>query len=71
MRCGLRGRARLCSLLAPQVSLDLASFEVVRACAAPLLALLTERLLDLVFCNEQEAAALAEARAPGAHAIGY
>ena len=43
-----------------QVSMDLASFELVRNCADALLGLLRERLLDLVFCNEQEAAALAE-----------
>ncbi len=43
-----------------QVSMDLASFELVRNCAGVLLGLLRERLLDLVFCNEQEAAALAE-----------
>lgn len=49
-----------------QVSLDLASFEVVRACAGPLLDLLRERMMDLVFCNEQEAIALAEVRAVGA-----
>jgi hypothetical protein len=70
VRCGLRGRARPCPLPAPQVSLDLASFEVVRACAGLLLDLLHERLLDLVFCNEQEAAALAEVRAPRARDLG-
>ena len=47
-------------MAARQVSLDLASFEVVRGCADALLGLLRERLLDIVFCNEQEAAALAE-----------
>lgn len=40
--------------------MDLASFEVVRGCAGALLALLREGLLDIAFCNVQEAAALAE-----------
>lgn len=47
-----------------QVSLDLASFEVVRGCAGALLGLLHEGLLDIVFCNEVEAAALAEVLPP-------
>ena len=49
---------------AMQVSLDLASFEVVRGCAGALLGLLREGLLDIVFCNEAEAAALAEVLPP-------
>ena len=43
------------------VSLDLASFEVVRGCWGALEALLDQRLVDLVFCNEDEAAALCAA----------
>jgi sugar/nucleoside kinase (ribokinase family) len=42
-------------------SLDLASFELVRARRAPLLGLLREGLVDCLFCNEDEACALAEA----------
>lgn len=41
-----------------RVSLDLASFEVVRSCFGALLGLLRQALVDLLFCNEQEAAAL-------------
>jgi sugar/nucleoside kinase (ribokinase family) len=41
------------------VSLDLASFETVGVCRPALLALLAEGLVDLVFANEEEAAALA------------
>jgi sugar/nucleoside kinase (ribokinase family) len=37
------------------VSLDLASFEVVRNCRASLVAILNENLVDLVFANEDEA----------------
>ncbi|KAI3426463.1 hypothetical protein D9Q98_008830 [Chlorella vulgaris] len=44
-----------------RVSLDLASFEVVANCWAALCSLLQERLVDIVFCNEQEAAALCQA----------
>ena len=46
------------------MSLDLASFEVVRGCAGALLDLLRENLLDIVFCNEQEATALVEVPPP-------
>ena len=42
------------------VSLDLASFELVRSCKGTLLQLMEEGLLDLVFANEEEAVALAE-----------
>ncbi|KAL4853031.1 putative sugar kinase [Chlorella vulgaris] len=44
-----------------KLSLDLASFEVVANCWAALCSLLQERLVDIVFCNEQEAAALCQA----------
>ena len=51
------------------VSLDLASFEVVRNCRSQLLSLLDEGLVDLLFCNEDEAAELiGETRAPDAFA---
>ena len=43
-----------------QVSLDLASFELVHACQGLLLEVLQGGLVDLVFCNEQEAAAVAQ-----------
>ncbi|KAI7846386.1 hypothetical protein COHA_000097 [Chlorella ohadii] len=46
-----------------RVSLDLASFEVVQNCWAALDSLLQERLVDIVFCNEQEAEALCQAAA--------
>ncbi|PRW45269.1 sugar kinase [Chlorella sorokiniana] len=46
-----------------RVSLDLASFEVVQSCWAALDSLLQERLVDIVFCNEQEAEALCQAAA--------
>ena len=42
-----------------QVSLDLASFELVKD-SAVLVELLREGCVDLVFCNEEEAQALAE-----------
>lgn len=42
------------------VSLDLASFEVVRQCQAPLFQLLETGAVDIVFCNEDESAALAD-----------
>jgi sugar/nucleoside kinase (ribokinase family) len=45
-----------------RVSLDLASFEVVARCWRQLGDLLAERLVDVVFCNEQEAAALCRVR---------
>jgi sugar/nucleoside kinase (ribokinase family) len=38
------------------VSLDLASFEVVRNCKSTLTALLESRQIDIVICNEDEAA---------------
>mmetsp|Transcript_12678 Transcript_12678/g.41789 ORF Transcript_12678/g.41789 Transcript_12678/m.41789 type:complete len:410 (-) Transcript_12678:2282-3511(-) len=41
-------------------SLDLASFEVVRICRAEFLRLFDLGLVDLAFCNEQEALALVE-----------
>ena len=51
------------------VSLDLASFEVVRNCRSQLVELLNEGLVDLLFCNEDEAAELiGETRAPDAFA---
>jgi sugar/nucleoside kinase (ribokinase family) len=51
------------------VSLDLASFEVVRNCRAQLVSLLEDGLVDLLFCNEDEAAELlGETRAPDAFA---
>jgi sugar/nucleoside kinase (ribokinase family) len=46
------------------VSLDLASFELVRSCKDTLVQLLEEGLLDLVFANEEEAVALAEELVP-------
>lgn len=48
-----------------RVSLDLASFEVVERCWEGLSAVLEARLADLIFCNEDEAAAVC-ARAGGA-----
>ena len=51
-----------------QVSLDLASFEVVRHAWETLMGVLREELLHTVFANEEEAAAvLAQARQPGQH----
>lgn len=44
-----------------QVSLDTASFEVVRNCWHSLVSLLEEGLVDLLLCNEDEALAVAEA----------
>ncbi|KAI8467790.1 MAG: Ribokinase-like protein [Monoraphidium minutum] len=52
------------------VSLDLASFEVVRGCRGALMELLAEGLVDVVFCNEEEAAALAGAEAAGGSGCG-
>ncbi len=43
-----------------QVSLDLASFEVVQNCSATLKELLGGGTLEIVFCNEEEAVALTE-----------
>lgn len=40
--------------------MDLASFEVVKSCQKTLKALLAEGLVDIVFCNEEEAEALCE-----------
>jgi sugar/nucleoside kinase (ribokinase family) len=48
------------------VSLDLASFEVIRSCEAVLRELLGGGGVDVVFCNEDEAAALAAAVSDGA-----
>ena len=45
-----------------QVSLDLASFEVVHNCQHTLLTVLREGLVDILFCNTAEAEALAEVR---------
>eukprot|EP00877_Chromochloris_zofingiensis_P007934 jgi/Chrzof1/3394/Cz12g23230.t1 len=42
------------------VCIDLASFELVRSCIDTLLSLLKAGLIDLVFCNEEEAVALAD-----------
>lgn len=47
------------------VSLDLASFEVVRGCRDTLMSLLKEGLVDIVFANEDEAAAITEDSTPG------
>ncbi|KAK9831414.1 hypothetical protein WJX81_002890 [Elliptochloris bilobata] len=55
-----RGVLRAARQAGALVSLDLASFEVVHGCADALLGLLHERALDIVFCNEQEAEALAK-----------
>ncbi len=44
----------------PQVSLDLASFEVVRHAWSTLQSILAESLLHTVFANEEEAAAVLE-----------
>jgi hypothetical protein len=41
--------------------MDLASFEVVHSCREALLSLLSEGLINVALCNEEEAAALAEA----------
>lgn len=43
------------------VSLDLASFEVIRNCLGTLLSLLRSKMIDIVFCNEDEASALRQA----------
>lgn len=53
MAAAKRGGAR--------VSLDLASFEVVRSCWPALHALLRDGLVDVVFANEEEAGALVDA----------
>ena len=50
-----------------QISLDLASFEVVRSCQDTLLKLLREGLVDILFCNTAEAEALAEVRPTAEH----
>ena len=42
--------------------MDLASFELIHSSQDSLLALLHEHSLDIVFCNEEEAVAIAEAR---------
>ncbi|KAL4448150.1 hypothetical protein ABPG75_005369 [Micractinium tetrahymenae] len=44
-----------------RVSIDLASFEVICKCWGRLDHLLQDRLVDIVFCNEQEAQALCQA----------
>ena len=41
--------------------MDLASFELVRGCASALLAILGERLVDVLLANDEEAAAFREA----------
>lgn len=43
-----------------QVSLDLASFELVHNCADALVRVLRAGLVDVVFCNEEEALAVLE-----------
>ena len=43
-----------------QVSIDLASFEVVQNCFTELEKLLRSRSFDLVLCNEEEAGAIAK-----------
>ncbi|KAL4449369.1 hypothetical protein ABPG77_007013 [Micractinium sp. CCAP 211/92] len=52
---------RVARAVGARVSLDLASFEVIFSCWARLDELLQEGLVDIVFCNEQEAQALCEA----------
>ncbi|KAG2496791.1 hypothetical protein HYH03_005199 [Edaphochlamys debaryana] len=52
MMCAARATGAL-------VSLDLASFELVRNCKAALLGLLKDGLVDLIFANEEEAVTLA------------
>lgn len=47
-----------------RVSLDLASFEALHRCWGALESLLGERLVDTVFCNEQEAGALCQVGGP-------
>jgi sugar/nucleoside kinase (ribokinase family) len=45
-----------------KISLDLASFEIVKSCWEALMSnLLKENLIDVLFCNEDEAAAACEA----------
>ena len=44
-----------------QVSIDLASFELVNNCRHQLLQLLTAKHFDIVFCNEEEATAVNKA----------
>ena len=51
-------------------SIDCASFEVVRARRGELEALLATGRVDVLFCNEEEAAALAEGGAEGGSAGG-
>jgi hypothetical protein len=51
--CGMIGVGRIA-----QVSIDMASFEVVQYCWPTLERLLTERKLHTVFANEEEAAAV-------------
>ena len=46
------------------VTLDLASFEAVRHCSDALTALLTGAAVDVLFCNEDEACAVAAVLAP-------
>jgi sugar/nucleoside kinase (ribokinase family) len=64
------GAMRAARAAGAKVSLDLASFEVVRARFAELSAILGEGLVDAVFCNEDEAAALAACIASEAGASG-
>ena len=45
------------SLPVEQVSLDLASFELVRGCTSALLAILDEHLVDVLLANDEEAKA--------------
>jgi len=46
------------------ISMDLASFEVVRNKREELMQILKEELVDIMFCNEEEAAALVEGQEP-------
>jgi sugar/nucleoside kinase (ribokinase family) len=48
-----------CKKAGALVSMDLASFELVRHCKASLMEILESGLLDLVFANEEEAAEMA------------
>ncbi|KAL3150723.1 hypothetical protein ABBQ32_000510 [Trebouxia sp. C0010 RCD-2024] len=55
-----QGAMRAAKQSGAEVSLDTASFEVVRNCWQSLLSLLQEGLVDLLLCNEDEALAVAE-----------
>ena len=51
------------------MSLDTASFEVVRNCWQSFVSLLQEGLVDLLLCNEDEALAVAEAGSQPQHDV--